>query len=210
MKIADIRADFPARFQFENELKTAGFPIVAGIDEVGRGCVAGPVIACACILPADFSLAETFDSKSLTKTRRLAIEAELKKSVLDFAFGEVSAAEIDRINIYQAARQAMKKAVLALHTEPSALVIDAMSVDLPLKQVKIIHGDRLSNSIAAASILAKGHRDRIMAKMAEKYPGYGFERNVGYLTKEGKKALLEYGITPIHRKSFAPVSNLLK
>ncbi|MFT8917318.1 MAG: ribonuclease HII [Oenococcus sp.] len=210
MKIADIRADFPARFQFENELKTAGFPIIAGIDEVGRGCVAGPVIACACILPADFSLSETFDSKSLTKIRRLAIEAELKKSVSDFAFGEVPAAEIDRINIYQAARLAMKKAVLALHTEPSALVIDAMSVDLPLKQVKIIHGDRLSNSIAAASILAKGYRDQIMAKMAEKYPGYSFERNVGYLTKEGRKALLEYGITPIHRKTFAPVSNLLK
>ncbi len=209
MKLEEITDSFRIRFKFENELNDEGYQIIAGIDEVGRGCVAGPVVACSCILPANFSVSETYDSKRFNKRQRFLLEEEIKKASCLFAFGEASVTEIDRINIYQSARLAMKRSVMNLLQMPDALLIDAMDVDLNLKQLKIIHGDQLSNSIAAASILAKCHRDRIMIKMAEKYPEYGFERNVGYFTSEAKKALLEYGITPIHRKTFAPISKLI-
>ncbi|SYW15479.1 ribonuclease HII [Oenococcus oeni] len=209
MKLEEITDSFRIRFKFENELNDEGYQIIAGIDEVGRGCVAGPVVACSCILPANFNVSKTYDSKRFNKRQRFLLEEEIKKTSCLFAFGEASVTEIDRINIYQSARLAMKRSVMNLLQMPDALLIDAMDVDLNLKQLKIIHGDQLSNLIAAASILAKCHRDRIMIKMAEKYPEYGFERNVGYLTSEAKKALLEYGITPIHRKTFAPISKLI-
>ncbi|MDI4583988.1 ribonuclease HII [Oenococcus sp. UCMA 14587] len=209
MKLNEISISFKTRFKFENELKNEGYRIIAGIDEVGRGCVAGPVVACSCILSTDFNVSETYDSKRFNKKQRLLLEERIKNSSCSYTFGQASAAEIDQINIYQSARLAMKRSVMNLLQIPDALLIDAMDIDLNLKQLKIIHGDQLSNSVAAASILAKCYRDRIMVQMAEKYPEYGFERNAGYLTSEAKKALLKYGITPIHRKSFAPISKLI-
>ncbi|MDN6899765.1 ribonuclease HII [Oenococcus sicerae] len=209
MKLDEIRAGFPTRFKFEKELKEKGYQVIAGIDEVGRGCIAGPVIACACILPKNFNVAETYDSKQLTKYQRHLAEEKIRQQAVAFAFGEISSVEIDHLNIYEASRKAMKNAVLQLARQADVLLVDAMQIDLDIKQLKLIHGDQLSVSISAASILAKEHRDRIMIKMAKKYPEYGFERNVGYFTRESREALLKYGITPIHRKSFAPVSNLL-
>ncbi|WP_439426130.1 ribonuclease HII [Oenococcus alcoholitolerans] len=205
MKISEIKKGFPQRFLFENELKSTGAKYIAGIDEVGRGCLAGPVVACACILKNDFFVEDCFDSKQLSKKRRKELEPQIKDSLVCFAFGKVSATNIDKMNIYQATKIAMKMAVEKLSVTPDHLLIDAMTIDSKIEQKKIIHGDQKSNSIAAASILAKVYRDDLMKEYDKLYPGYGFSANMGYLTKQHQDALAKYGITPIHRRSFAPI-----
>jgi len=196
---------------FENELRARGYQVVAGIDEAGRGPLAGPVMAGAAVLPIDYRHPLLNDSKTLSEKRREEIYEELKAdgSVI-FASAKVEPKKIDQINILQANYLAMRKAFEALSVDPDIALIDGKPIQhFPKEHQAIIKGDSLSLSIAAASIVAKVERDRIMVRYAKKYPGYGFEKHKGYGTKAHLEALRKLGPCPIHRKSFAPVAELL-
>lgn len=208
-KRAHQQAAFQQRLQFEQRYWQAG-DLVAGIDEVGRGPLAGPVVAAAVVLNQHFDLWEVHDSKQLSLKKRHALVPQIKAQVLDYAFGVVEADEIDALNIYQAARKAMTLAYQNLTQQPAALLIDAMELDVEMPQTSLIKGDDRSISIGAASILAKDYRDRLMATYAEEYPGYGFEKNAGYGTQEHLAALEQLGVTPLHRNTFAPVKKRLR
>ena len=176
----------------------------AGCDEVGRGCLCGPVVAAAVILPADYANEFINDSKKLTKENREAVLEAIKSNALAWAVAEASVAEIDSINILQASFLAMSRAVSALAKQPQHLLIDGnrfkSTLDIPYDC--IIKGDGKFASIAAASILAKVYRDELMCRHALLYPGYGWETNVGYPTAAHREGILKLGITPLHRKSF--------
>ena len=193
--------------EFENQALADGYRFIAGVDEVGRGCLAGTVVAAACILDLSKPLPEFLnDSKKITAKRRDAIAEELKANVLAYAVGEVSAEEIDRINILQATKKAMRLAIEALTPKAEFLLIDALQLkEISLPQKAIIKGDAISASIAAASILAKTYRDAQMLELDEIYPAYGFAKHVGYGTKAHFKALKQHGACAIHRKSFRGV-----
>ncbi|WP_204551915.1 ribonuclease HII [Bacillus ectoiniformans] len=191
----------------ENELKSKGISLIAGIDEVGRGPLAGPVIAAAVILPLDFYLPGLTDSKKVSEAKR-NLFYEMITGQADVGIGIIEPDEIDRINIYEATKQAMIQAIGNLKQAPEHLLIDAMKLDLPTPQTSIIKGDAKSVSIAAASIIAKVTRDRLMADYAEVYPEYRFEKNMGYGTKDHLEGLDQYGPCTIHRKSFAPVKDM--
>ncbi|MBS9337479.1 ribonuclease HII [Fructobacillus parabroussonetiae] len=208
-KEAKQKADFMTRFVFESQLWTQGFQAIAGIDEVGRGPLAGPVVAAAVILPPDFDCYGVIDSKQLSEKVRDELVTAIKEKAVAYGVGVVSAERIDEINIYEASREAMKAAVLAMDVPADYLLVDAMVVDLPLPQEKLIKGDARSNSIGAASILAKVTRDAMMVAYDEQYPGYDFGHNDGYGTKAHLAALNRLGPCPIHRRSFAPVKKLL-
>lgn len=185
-----------------------GYARVAGVDEVGRGPLAGPVLAAALILPDDdpLWLPELRDSKLLTPARRAVLAARLRLEGFAYGVGAVSARTIDRMGIAPASREAMRLAVLGLNPAPQALLLDAFAlpeVDLP--QEPIVHGDAICSAIAAASIVAKVARDRLMERLDRRYPGYGFARNRGYATAEHLEALCRLGPSPIHRYTFAPV-----
>ncbi|MCP3026139.1 ribonuclease HII [Halobacillus sp. A5] len=204
-----IREKLKVRFQemkfFENMFRNKGKSLIAGIDEAGRGPLAGPVVAAAVILPEKFYLEGLYDSKQLSLHNREEYYDYIKKHA-DVGVGMVSSIDIDKLNIYRATKLAMKRAVEQLTDIPDQLLIDAMVVeDVPCDQESIIKGDQRSVSIAAASIIAKVTRDRYMKELSVKYPGYHFENNQGYGTKEHIQALQNYGITPYHRKSFSPV-----
>ncbi len=192
---------------FENRAISEGFRFIAGVDEVGRGCLAGAVVAAACILDLSKPLPEGLnDSKKLSEKRREAIAGELKESVVAFAIGEVQADEIDRINILQATKKAMRLAIEKLSPNADFLLIDAVSLkEINLPQKAIIKGDAISASIAAASILAKTYRDNLMRELCKIYPQYGFSKHVGYGTRAHFEALREHGACAIHRKSFRGV-----
>ena len=194
---------------FEIEARAAGARLVAGVDEVGRGPLAGPVVAAAVIL-GDAPPAGLNDSKQLGHARREALADELRHSCI-WAIGQAEVDEIDSLNIYHASHLAMCRAVAALSQVPCVVLVDGNRVprDLPVPGRAVVKGDALSLSIAAASILAKVWRDRIMVDLAQQHPGYGWEKNAGYPTKSHKAALLNLGITPHHRRSFAPVHNML-
>ena len=196
--------------EHELELRKQGYQIIAGVDEVGRGPLAGPVCAAAAILPHDFHHAVLNDSKKLSERQREAIYEELtndSRVVWCCKFVEVE--EIDRINILQASRMAMRLAVKGLKVKADAALIDGLPVPkFPVHQLSLIKGDSLSFSIAAASVIAKVKRDRLMHKLAKQYPHYGFEKHKGYGTPMHLEALRVHGPTPIHRRSFAPVSQL--
>ncbi len=178
--------------------------VEAGLDEVGRGCLAGPVVAAAVILPADYSHNLLNDSKQLTAQQRALIGQDIIREAIDWAVAEVSHEEIDRINILKASFLAMHRAVDRLKTVPEHLLVDGNRfTPYPmLPHTCIVKGDSQYFSIAAASVLAKNYRDRLMSELAKEYPHYGWEHNVGYPTIAHRKALLEFGITPYHRKSF--------
>lgn len=177
--------------------------VIAGIDEVGRGPLAGPVLACAAILPRDSLILELNDSKKLSEKKRERLFDVLQKEAVAFAFGASSPKRIDEINILQATYEAMREAIAGLSVRPDILFNDAVTIpDVELPQIPIIGGDGKSVSIAAASILAKVTRDRMMAAYDEIYPGYGFARNTGYGTAEHIAALKRLGPCPIHRRSF--------
>ena len=186
---------------YENELWSQGLA-VAGVDEVGRGCLFGDVVAAAVILPQGCELEGVDDSKKLTEKRREELLPGIEKTAVAIGIGRVDAATIDRINIKQAARLAMKQAVEALPAAPGHLLVDAESVDVPLPQTAIIHGDALSLSIAAASIVAKVTRDRLCLEWDMMYPEYGVAVHKGYATKLHRERLLLYGPSPMHRRSF--------
>jgi len=187
----------------EKALHAAGKQYVAGVDEVGRGPLAGPVVTAAVILPADFSLLGVNDSKKLSPKQRDVLFDQIKEAALCYAFGWRSPERIDEINILEATKEAMVEAVNGLKIRPDHVLIDAVKLPaLEIPQTPIIHGDAVSVSIAAASILAKVTRDRYMVEMAEKYPGYAFESNKGYGTKAHYEGLARLGPCEIHRRTF--------
>jgi len=192
---------------FENQAIADGFRYVAGVDEVGRGCLAGAVVAAACILDLTKPLPEFLDdSKKLSEKKRRRIDEELRASVVAFSIAEVQADEIDRINILQATKKAMRLAIEQLSPRADFLLIDALRLkEINLPQKAIIKGDAISASIAAASILAKTYRDNLMQEMCKIYPQYGFSKHVGYGTRAHFEALRRHGACPLHRKSFKGV-----
>ena len=198
----------------EHEFWDAGLRWVAGLDEAGRGPWAGPVTAAAVVLPAGDqclrSLAGVDDSKRLTPRRREELLPAIQDTALAWGVGAADAGEIDRLGIVPATRLAMERALAALGLAPQALLIDALRLPgVAIPQLAIIHGDSLSLSIAAASVLAKVTRDRLMVAMDEQYPGYGFARHKGYGTRAHAESLALLGVCPLHRRSFAPVARRL-
>jgi ribonuclease HII len=191
------------RLRFEASLWEQGLTMVAGVDEVGRGCLFGDVVAAAVVLPRGLVVEGINDSKQLSEKKRERMYEEIVKEAVAWCVSRVESSVIDRINIRQASRLAMKQAVLGLGLSPEHLLVDAESVDLPIPQTPIVKGDALSQSIGAASILAKVTRDRLCAELWESlYPGYGISGHKGYATKEHREALLRMGPTPHHRQSF--------
>jgi len=202
-----LRAKFAKMNEYERKVRAQGFRYIAGVDEVGRGPLAGPVVAAAVILPEDFFLAGIDDSKKLTEKKRGEFAAIIKKEAIAYSVGMIHAAEIDEINIYEATKKAMNAAIVSLDPKPDFLLIDAMKLETPYPTESIIKGDAKSISIAAASIVAKEARDALMKELSLTYPVYGFQQNMGYGTKDHLQAIQQYGITPYHRKSFAPVKD---
>lgn len=191
------------RLSYERVLWAEGVNAVAGVDEVGRGCLFGDVVAAAVILPAGLVLDGINDSKQLSEKKRDELYDVIVANAVAWSVGRVDAEAIDRINIRQASRLAMKLAVEGLGTAPDHLLIDAETVDLRLPQTKIVKGDMLSQSIGAASIVAKVTRDRLCADIWDiNYSGYGIKDHKGYATKVHREALLALGPTPLHRRSF--------
>jgi len=197
-------------YTFEHAALATGAHSVAGIDEVGRGPLSGPVVAAAVILDPDNIPKGLRDSKKLTAARRAVLFEEITASS-DFSLGSCSVHEIDQINILQATFLAMRRALNGLKTLPGHVLIDGnrLPKDLPCPAEAIVKGDDRSVSIAAASIIAKVTRDRLMADLAQQFPGYGWENNAGYGTKQHLDALNRLGVTPHHRVSFKPVHNIL-
>lgn len=192
--------------KFERAARSTGALRVAGVDEVGRGALFGPVVAAAVILPADCRIRGLRDSKQLEPEDRERLAKVVEKKAIAFTIEEVDAETIDKINIYQASKLAMLAAVRRLLPEPDHLLIDALRIDHPCAQTSIIYGDSLSISIAAASVIAKVYRDRRMCEYHEQYPVYGLASHKGYSTPEHKRALALHGPTPLHRFTFRPVA----
>jgi ribonuclease HII len=191
--------------RFERAARQLGWTRIAGIDEAGRGALFGPVVAAAVILNPKRRIVGLDDSKKLLPDRRFELAARIREHALAWAVAEVDAARIDAWNIYQASRQAMTAALQQLSVAPDYLLIDAMELDVLIEQKSLIKGDARSVSIAAASILAKTHRDTRMGEWDAVYPGYGFGQHKGYATAEHLDALKRLGPTALHRHSFAPV-----
>jgi ribonuclease HII len=201
------RADSKFRCQatLERELRARGFHAVAGVDEVGRGCLFGPVMAGAVILSPDRPVRGLNDSKLLEPERREELAERIRERAVAWAVAAVDAATIDSINIYQASRLAMRKAVGQLNPAPDFLLVDAVPIDVPVPQRPLIKGDARCHAIAAASIVAKVYRDACMRIWDEVFPAYGLAGHKGYSTPEHCLALRELGPTPLHRLSFEPV-----
>jgi len=191
--------------RYEKAAWSLGAVRVAGVDEVGRGSLFGPVVAAAVILDPAYRIRGLRDSKLLLPERRQILAQRIREHAVAWAIAAVDAARIDQINIYQASRVAMREAVLQLAPAADHLLIDAMKIDSDLQQKAIIHGDALSASIAAASILAKVERDRMMCEWDSVFPIYGLASHKGYSTPRHLSALREHGPSPLHRQSFAPV-----
>ena len=196
----------------EQALRYRGFSRIAGVDEVGRGALFGPVVAAAVMLPeceqlmATLAAAGLKDSKQMLREDRERLDLQVRTLALAVCVAEVDAATIDRVNIYQATRLAMLLAVRGLACEPDHLLIDAMRIDHHCAQTKLFYGDALSLSIAAASVVAKVHRDALMRELHKVHPVYGLASHKGYGTPEHRRALAEHGPCALHRRSFAPVS----
>jgi ribonuclease HII len=194
----------------ETRLWDRGVNLVAGVDEAGMAPLAGPVVAAACILPRDYRPRGVDDSKQLDATERERLAEDIKRNAVSWAVGRAEVGEIDRLNIYWAGILSLRRAVLGLDPRPEHLLIDARRIrDLDIPQDGIVHGDALSLTIAAASILAKTTRDALMARMDEEHPGYGFARHKGYPTPDHVAALRERGPCAIHRRSFGPVREVM-
>lgn len=206
-KMAEKETAFLKRKAFERRLLKEGYHYVAGIDEVGRGPLAGPVVAAAVILPEDFHQVDVNDSKQLSEKRREELYSIIMEQALAVGIGIQSEQVIDEVNIYQATKLAMIESINNLCLKPDYLLLDAMTLDVDYPQESLIKGDAKSISIAAASIVAKVIRDKMMKEYDQLYPGYGFAKNAGYGTKDHLTGLEKMGPTPIHRKTFAPVKN---
>lgn len=198
-------ANFRCEGTLERELRARGFRMVAGVDEVGRGALFGPVVAAAVILSPEHPVRGLNDSKQIEPERREELSARIRERAIAWAVGAVDSATIDAVNIYQASRKAMEMAVVQLRPAPDFLLIDAMSLPLATPQRPLIKGDERCHAIAAASIVAKVWRDDIMRRWDEIFPAYGFASHKGYFTAEHARALAEHGPTPLHRLSYEPV-----
>ncbi|MGT2716162.1 ribonuclease HII [Streptococcus respiraculi] len=195
---------------YEKNLYAQGIELIAGIDEVGRGPLAGPVVAAAVILPKGCKIRFLNDSKKIPKNKHQVIYEEIMDQAVAVGIGIKDSQVIDQVNIYEATKLAMLEALEQLAVRPQHLLIDAMRLNTPIAQTSIIKGDANSLSIAAASIVAKVTRDCLMAEFEAKYPGYDFAKNAGYGTAKHLEGLHEKGVTPIHRKSFEPIKSMLK
>ena len=193
----------PATRTLENALRRVGFVHVAGCDEVGRGCLAGPVVAAAVVLHPDRHISGVCDSKTVPSAERDRLYDQILCEALAWAVGEADPSEIDRINIHQASLRAMQRAVLQLAPLPDIVLVDAFRVpDLPMAQRGVLHGDRRCSAIAAASIVAKVTRDRQMLDLHGRDPRYGFDRHKGYATADHLEAVARFGYSDVHRRSF--------
>lgn len=194
---------------FEKQARSSGYKMVAGVDEAGRGPLAGPVVSAAVVLPEAFNVPGINDSKKLSEKKREALFPVIQAQAVAFGIGIADHEEIDRFNILQASLLSMKRAVEALQVTPDFLLIDGkFTINTTIDQRSVIKGDALSLSIAAASILAKVTRDRIMTALDAQYPQYGLKRHKGYPTKAHKAAILAHGPCPVHRKSFKGVKDI--
>jgi ribonuclease HII len=195
----------PATRTLENSLRRVGFVHVAGCDEVGRGCLAGPVVAAAVVLHPDRHISGVCDSKTVPSAERERLYDQILSGAIAWAVGEADPSEIDRINIHQASLRAMQRAVLRLSPLPDIVLVDAFRVpDLPMAQRGVVHGDRRCSAIAAASIVAKVTRDRQMLALHGSDPRYGFDRHKGYATADHLEAVARFGYSDVHRRSFRP------
>ena len=193
---------------YEKELYTQGIQLIAGVDEVGRGPLAGPVVAAAVILPKACKIPGLNDSKKIPKSKHKEIYEAVLQNAIAIGIGIKDNHVIDQVNIYEATKLAMMEAIGQLEPQPQHLLIDAMKLDLPIPQTSIIKGDANSLSIAAASIVAKVTRDQMMEEFDCEYPGYDFTQNAGYGTANHLAGLDKLGVTPIHRRSFEPVKSM--
>jgi ribonuclease HII len=189
----------------ENSIRRMGFHYVAGVDEVGRGCLAGPVVAAAVILAPDKYVARVCDSKTVTALERVRLYERITNKAIAWGVAAVGCDEIDRINIHQASLRAMERAVRQLAPCPDFVLVDAFKIpDLLMPQRPVIHGDSRCTAIAAASIVAKVTRDRLMLELHARDPRYGFDRHKGYATREHLSAVSQFGYSDAHRRSFRP------
>ena len=193
---------------YEKELYAQGIDLIAGVDEVGRGPLAGPVVAAAVILPKACKIPGLNDSKKIPKSKHKEIYEAVLQNAIAIGIGVKANQVIDQVNIYEATKLAMMEAIGQLEPQPQHLLIDAMKLDLPISQTSIIKGDANSLSIAAASIVAKVTRDHMMEEFDKEYPGYDFAQNAGYGTAKHLAGLDKLGVTPIHRRSFEPVKSM--
>lgn len=196
--------------KYEKDLYKNGVDLIAGVDEVGRGPLVGPVVAAAVILPINYHLDGLNDSKKLTEKKRERFYDILMQEAVAIGIGEASAKEIDEINIYQASKLAMMRALKNLKIKPEHVLVDAMPLkEIDIPSTSIIHGDALSLSIAAASVIAKVTRDRMMIELDKKYPEYGFAQHKGYPTKKHLEVLQKYGVLDNYRFTYGPVRDLI-
>lgn len=193
---------------YEKELYAQGIDLIAGVDEVGRGPLAGPVVAAAVILPKACKIPGLNDSKKIPKSKHKEIYEAVLQNAIAIGIGVKDNQVIDQVNIYEATKLAMMEAIGQLEPQPQHLLIDAMKLDLPIPQTSIIKGDANSLSIAAASIVAKVTRDQMMEEFDREYPGYDFAQNAGYGTAKHLAGLDKLGVTPIHRRSFEPIKSM--
>ncbi len=196
--------------EFENELYDKGINLIAGVDEVGRGPLVGPVVTAAVILPKDFYDERINDSKKLSEKKRELLYSVIYENAISIGIGISSNEVIDKINILEATKRAMKEAINSLSVLPEHVLIDAVKLDINIPSTSIIKGDAKSQSIAAASIIAKVTRDRMMIELDKKHPEYDFKSNKGYGTKKHIEAIYKYGVLKEHRKTFAPISEITK
>lgn len=197
-------------YEFESKYYKEGKKYIAGTDEVGRGPLAGPVVASAVIMPKDCYIEGVTDSKKLSAKKRKALKEEIERKALSIVTVFIDEGVIDKINIYEASRLAMTKAVSGLYPKPDLVLSDAMPLHMDIENLPIIKGDEKSFVIGCASIIAKETRDEYMDMMDKKYPGYGFSKHKGYPTKVHIEALNKLGILPIHRRTYNPVSKLVE
>lgn len=197
-------------YTFETQYYTEGYQYIAGTDEVGRGPLAGPVVASAVIMPRGCYIEGVTDSKKLSSKKRKALRVEIEKKALSIVTVFIDEKTIDQINIYEASRLAMQQAVKGLHPQPDLVLSDAMPLHMEIENLPIIKGDEKSFVIGCASIIAKEIRDEYMDILDKRYPGYGFAQNKGYPTKVHQEALQTQGVLPIHRKTYGPVARLLQ
>ncbi|RIN17008.1 ribonuclease HII [Mammaliicoccus vitulinus] len=210
-KIEELNLKYEKMNQYENRIISANEDaLICGIDEVGRGPLAGPVVASAVILERGHHYLGITDSKALSQSKRSFFEQEIYNKALSVGIGIATVEEIDELNIYEATKVAMQRAIDQLNYKPDHLLIDAMTLANDIPQTSIIKGDLNSVSIAAASVIAKEYRDKLMTEFNLEYPGYDFDKNKGYVTKTHLEGIETCGITPIHRKSFEPIKSKVK
>ena len=197
-------------YYFERKLREQGVTLIAGVDEVGRGPLVGPVVAACVILPENFCLDGLTDSKKLSEKKRDYFYDEIMRQAISVGVGIISEAKIDEVNIYEATKLAMKEAIAKCDVKPEHILIDAMPLSLDIPTTSIIKGDFKSITISAASVIAKVTRDRMLDELDKKYPMYDFKDNKGYPTKKHLAAIQQYGIIPEHRKSYGPVRDYLE